>query len=105
MKNTQTKENNELILFIERIELENGKFKFTAKDIDGKDFTEVVNNQKKMKYAFDNKGVLRGKVIKSDNNINIYKFRAVKTKFIKSLKPKTLEDIEIAQTKETNLNN
>ena len=61
---------------------------FIAKNREtGEDLTQVINNQKKLKYAFDNAGVLRGRT-KEDGSIV---WRVVKEKFVKPDEPTTEE--------------
>lgn len=69
---------------------------YVAISIDGKDLTSTVNNQAKLKYAFDNNGVVRGR-IKNDALI----WRVVKEKFVTNPLP-TGEEIEEQITREEN---
>jgi sarcosine oxidase delta subunit len=62
---------------------------FIAKNrVTNEDLTNQINNQKKLKYAFDNKGVLRGRT-KDDGSIT---WRVVKEKFVKPDEPVTEEN-------------
>ena len=62
---------------------------FIAKNREtGEDVTEQINNQKKLKYAFDNKGVLRGRT-KEDGTIT---WRVVKEKFVAPEEPASEEN-------------
>ena len=61
---------------------------FIAKNREtGEDLTEAIGNQKKLKYAFDNAGVLRGRT-KEDGSIV---WRVVKEKFVRNDEPATDE--------------
>jgi len=63
---------------------------FIAKNREtGEDLTQVINNQKKLKYAFDNAGVLRGRT-KEDGSIV---WRVVKEKFVKPDEPAAEETV------------
>jgi len=97
MNNNEQK--TEVIIFPTKIlnKEKPNKFNYIGKDIDGNDFTDIINDQLKLKYAIEHNGIVRGRLIKNNNGVLVYKFRAVKTKFIKSLKPKTLEEAELEE--------
>jgi len=70
---------------------------FIAKNRDtGEDLTESINNQKKLKYAWENKGVLRGRT-KEDGTII---WRVVKEKFVREDEP-TINEIAPVVVSET----
>lgn len=70
--------------------------KYIAISEDAKDLTSTIDNQAKLKYAFKNKGVVRGR-LKGDKLV----WRVVKEKFINTTYP-TLEEIEEKLTREEN---
>lgn len=70
--------------------------KYVAIAEDGKDLTSTIDNQAKLKYAFKNKGVVRGRL--KENTLT---WRVVKEKFINVAYP-TLEEIEEKITREEN---
>lgn len=69
---------------------------YVATSLDGKDLTLTVGNQAKLKYAFDNNGVVRGR-LKND----VLVWRVVKEKFVSNPLP-TAEEVEEQLTREQN---
>jgi len=63
---------------------------YRCKDKDGKDFTDVVNHQGKLAYAFINGSVIRGRLIRGEKT---YVWRGVKKKFVER-PAATIEEIE-----------
>jgi hypothetical protein len=79
MAKIRNKVDGEIIVNVETIvDAETAKATFTAVGLDGTDYTAEIN-QKKLKYAFENKGVVRGRTNAAGERV----WRVVKQKFIK----------------------
>jgi len=79
MAKIRNKVDCEIIVNVEKIvDAETTKATFTAVGLDGTDYTAEIN-QKKLKYAFENKGVVRGRTNAAGERV----WRVVKQKFIK----------------------
>lgn len=79
MAKIRNKVNGEIIVNVNMLtDVEKEKNVYTAHAADGTEYTDQIN-QKKLKYAFDNKGVVRGRLNASGEIV----WRVVKEKFIK----------------------